>query len=173
VSPGTRCLRVVENVSVAALSPEEFQSHLYQRGMGIVLRNNRLGLKPGDSWKLMSNEERAYWRDHRDALKELASRAPHATINRLPSIPTVSPGPATPIIDGDPNKANGVANAPTSKEPIATSVADADPIPGTGGDGYPPMPEDIRRIIYGNTPAEAQRRAEEASAIMRKMIGRS
>ena len=76
------------------MTPEQFVSALRARGVTLSVKNNRLRLDPGVTWRKLTESEAQCLAEHRAAIKRLVNEPIPPPAPRAPTEPTTEP--ATP-----------------------------------------------------------------------------
>ena len=151
---------VVYRLGDRPMTPEQFVKALRARGVTLSVRNNRLQLHPGVTWRKLTPDEAQCVSDHRGAIKQLVNEpvpppAPRAT-NQSDSEPTSEPPPHVYSVD-------------LKRFVTAQDVSDAGLV-GTSRATYERTREWLREqeqkeqnIRATNTMVESLRRAERRS----------
>lgn len=132
--------------------PLTFACDLLSRGIELVLRGNRrrLHVWPARAFRFLTDDERAFIKEHRDELKALAEAKvlPETTVTWHP------PGEAPTTAEPPPDAALIVPICSYCERPCV----------GADHAAY--------RLLHFHDPAEIGRRDREATALMRRMVGR-
>ena len=78
------------------MTPERFVSALRARGVTLGVRNNRLRLDPGVTWRQLTVDETQCIAEHRAAIKHLVNEPIPPPVPRAPTERTTKPAPPKP-----------------------------------------------------------------------------
>ena len=123
----------------------DFAQQLLARGMELTLRNERLRVWPGKSYKQLTDAERAFIDAHRNELKDMVRAG------LQPKLPD-------DFVIAAPDAANHPDFAPPPPAPALVGCVYCGQSPCIGAD-HPAY-----RVLHWNDPAEVERRRRDAVA---------